>query len=104
MSPVFAFFELSGWSIVILLILGALLFGKQLPSVGNWLGKTVKSVQDGLHGVESDVTSTTPRRDPALLEAPKPPQRIAPMTPKFEDQPTGIQQPPGVQQAPPPQA
>ena len=104
MNPLFAFFELSAPSLVILLILGALLFGKQLPSVGNWLGKTVKSVQDGLHGVESDLNVNAPRRDPSALEAPRPPQRIGATVPKFEDNPGAIQQAPGVQPAPPSQA
>ncbi len=85
-TPTFAF-GLTASSVVLLLIVGAVLFGKQLPTVGNWLGKTIKSVQDGLHGVENDLNPTAPHRDAITPEAPKPPQRIGAMTPKFDDKP-----------------
>jgi sec-independent protein translocase protein TatA len=79
---------LSAWSIVLLLILGVILFGKQMPDVGKWLGKTVKSVKDGLQGVENEIE--TPTRPPTALESPRPPQRITatpatPTAPRFED-------------------
>ncbi len=96
MTATFAFIELSAGSIAILLILGIVLFGKQMPTVGNWLGKTIKSVQDGVRGIENDVSPTTPRRDPAALEVPKPPQRITPTTPNFEDQAAAPPAPPAV--------
>lgn len=84
----FAFLELSGPSIVMLLIIGVVLFGRQLPDVGYWLGKTVKSVQDGVKGIDSDAgVSAPPRRDPSELETPRPPQRIGTTAPKFEDRP-----------------
>jgi sec-independent protein translocase protein TatA len=98
----FAFFELSMWSIVLLLILGVILFGKQMPDVGKWLGKTVRSVKDGLQGVENEIEM--PTRQPASLEAPRPPQRVtatsaAPTAPRFED--AGVTTP-NVTTTPPP--
>ena len=85
MTP-FAFLTLTPTSIVLLLIVGIFLFGKNLPDVGRMVGKSLKSIQDGLRGVESDMeTATAPRRDPVALDAPRPPQKVATTAPKFEN-------------------
>ena len=73
---------------LIVLVVGVILFCKQMPDVGKWLGKTVKSVKDGLQGVENEIEM--PTKPPAALESPRPPQRITatpatPTAPRFED-------------------
>jgi sec-independent protein translocase protein TatA len=104
MTPLFAFFNLSLSSLVIILLVGALLFGNKLPEVGRSFGKLLAEFQKSLKGVEQDIDSdyAQPRRSPATLEAPRPPERVATTTPKFEES-TAIQQAPGVQTGPAPQ-
>jgi sec-independent protein translocase protein TatA len=78
-----------GWHLVILLVVGVLVFGKNLPSVGRNLGKSLAELKKGLRGIEDDVdnTSTAARQEPAaaLQPPPRPPQRVVPTAPKFED-------------------
>jgi sec-independent protein translocase protein TatA len=94
MAP-FAFLTMTPGTIILLLIVGIVLFGKQLPGFGHILGKTLKSIQDGVKGIGSDAdVPSAPRRDPATLEAPKPPQRIGNTAPKFEDQAASVTPPP----------
>jgi sec-independent protein translocase protein TatA len=103
MTP-FAFLNLSPTSILLLLIVGVLLFGRKLPEMGKYLGKGIVEFKKGLRGFEDEVDSTSaaPRHDPAALEAPKPPQRVATTAPKFEDNAGAITTPPAVQQPPAP--
>jgi sec-independent protein translocase protein TatA len=85
MTPVFAF-GLSPMTIVILLLLGVLLFGRRLPEIGKYLGKGIVEFRKGLRGLEDEVESSiTPRHDPLALEQPRPPQRVTTTAPKFED-------------------
>jgi sec-independent protein translocase protein TatA len=102
MTTSFAFMTLTPMSIIMLLILGVLLFGRKLPEMGKYLGKGIVEFKKGLRGMEDEIDAghAAPRHDPAALEAPRPPQRVATTAPKFEDSPAAIQQPPGVQQAP----
>src|SRR5262245_17472603 len=105
MTTTFAFLSLSPTSIVLLLIVGVLLFGRKLPEMGKYLGKGIVEFKKGLRGFEDEVDSSSaaaPRHDPMALEAPKPPQKVATTAPKFEDNAGAITTPPGVQQAPPP--
>ncbi len=101
MSPVFAF-GLSPTTIVVLLLLGVLLFGRKLPEMGKYLGKGIVEFKKGMRGFEDEIdgSSSSARRDPMALEAPRPPQRVATTAPKFEDSPGAIQQAPAVQPAP----
>jgi sec-independent protein translocase protein TatA len=103
MTTSFAFLTLNPTSIVLLLLIGVLLFGRKLPEMGKYLGKGIVEFKKGLRGMEDEIDTghTAPRQDPAALEAPKPPQRVATTAPKFEDSPAAIQQPPAVQQQPP---
>jgi sec-independent protein translocase protein TatA len=99
MTPLFGFlgeFSLIHW--IIVAGIGILLFGKRLPEVGRSLGKGIVEFKKGLKGLEDDVdtTSTSGRSEPPALEAPRPPQRVPTTAPKFEDNPTNIQQPPTV--------
>jgi sec-independent protein translocase protein TatA len=84
MTPLFGFLNLGTWEIIMILIAGVLLFGRRLPEVGRYLGKGIIEFKRGLKGVEEeiDVTATHATSAP---EPPRPPQRIAPSTPKFEE-------------------
>ena len=104
MSPLFAF-GLSPTSILLLLVVGVLLFGRKLPEMGKYLGKGIVEFKKGLRGFEDEIdgsVSAAPRQDPSALETPRPPQRVATTAPKFDDNAGAITTPPGVQQAPPP--
>jgi len=91
MTSVFAFIEggLSIFHWAILLIVGVLLFGKRLPEVGRALGKGIIEFKKGLKGLEDETDSVASTRPdpsaPALQPPPRPPQRVAPSAPKFED-------------------
>jgi sec-independent protein translocase protein TatA len=104
MTSIFAFLSLNPGSIVLLLIIGVLLFGRKLPEMGKYVGKGIVEFKKGLRGFEDEIDSTSttaPRHDPAALEAPRPPQRVATTAPKFEDNAGAIMTPPAVQQQPP---
>jgi len=86
-------FGLTPTTIIILLLLGVLLFGKKLPEMGRMLGKGVVEFKKGLAGLEDtfDTTTTAARpSEPAALEQPRPPQRVTTTAPKFEDSPNNI--------------
>jgi sec-independent protein translocase protein TatA len=59
-----------------------------LPEVGRSLGKGILEFRKGLKGLEDDFGEHAPsaRKDQATLESPRPPQRITPTAPRFEDQ------------------
>jgi sec-independent protein translocase protein TatA len=86
MTPLFATW-LGPQEIIILLILGVLLFGRKLPEVGRYLGKGIVEFKKGIKGLEDEAyeTPAAARPEPAALEQPRPPQRIATTAPKFED-------------------
>ena len=73
-----------------LLILGVLVFGKELPEVGKTVGKfiadlrgTARELQDTFH---RPLSGGTGYHAPApAYEPPKPPTRLAPTAPKFSD-------------------
>ena len=94
----FAFFNLNPTTVLILLALGVLLFGRRLPEVGRSLGKGIIEFKKGLKGLEDDLdtSSTAHRQDSPAIEAPRPPQRVPTTAPKFEDKATNIQPPPAV--------
>jgi sec-independent protein translocase protein TatA len=80
----------SPWHLLLLLVLGVLFFGKRLPEVGRSLGKGIIEFKKGLKGMEDEMadSSAAARNDapaPALQPPPRPPQRVAPTAPKFED-------------------
>ena len=59
MSSVFAFIGLESpihW--IIFGIIGILLFGKRLPEMGRYLGKTIIEFKKGMKGLEDEVEST----------------------------------------------
>jgi len=69
---------------IALLILGVLLFGKDLPNVGRSLGKGIMEIKKGLQGVQDEVVSQLHSSDFAS-DAPRPPQRVRATAPKFSD-------------------
>ena len=87
-TPLFGFFGLGTQEIMLLLVLGVLLFGRNLPQLGRSLGKTVTEFKRGVKGLEDETEptgGTTPRAiDP---EPVRPPQRVTSTAPKFEDAP-----------------
>jgi sec-independent protein translocase protein TatA len=99
MTSQFAFFgSLGTQEMLVLLILGVLLFGRKLPEVGRYLGKGIVEFKKGIRGLEDeiDTSSTPPAQNPALIEQPRPPQRVMTTAPKFEDSPTNVTTPPGI--------
>jgi len=90
MYSVFAF-GLSVPELLVILGLGLLLFGRNLPGVGRSLGRTMIEFKKGMKGLEDDVESTgTMPANPMPMEQPKPPQRVMTAPPRFEDNPGGI--------------
>lgn len=88
MPSLFGFFGLGTQEIMLLLVLGVLLFGRNLPQLGRSLGKTVTEFKRGVKGLEDDTEPTAggPPR-PIEPEAVRPPQRVTSSAPKFEDAP-----------------
>ena len=84
-------FGLSMTHIIILLIVGVLLFGKRLPEVARSVGKMLVELKKSWAGLEDQLTSgkflEEPRREASPAPPPRPPQRIQPTGPKFEDAP-----------------
>jgi sec-independent protein translocase protein TatA len=94
MSPLFGFLGLGVGEIVVLVIIGVLLFGKRLPDMAKYIGKSVVEFKKGMHGLETgfdDIANpnapTTTAPTSAQAEAIRPPQRVAPAAPKFDDIP-----------------
>jgi sec-independent protein translocase protein TatA len=91
MSPVLAFIgELSPMHILMVLIVGMLLFGKRLPEIGRSLGKSFVEFKKGLKGIEDDIDPRPQQQayrsePPQALEPPRPPQRVGPAAPRFDD-------------------
>ena len=86
-----------GWpELMVLGIIAVLLFGKRLPDMAKYLGKSVIEFKKGMHGLESgfdDMSSPTAAPTSAPAEPVRPPQRVAPAAPKFDD---------GIASGPPP--
>ena len=97
MSSLFAFIGLESpihW--IIFGIIGILLFGKRLPEMGRYLGKTIIEFKKGMKGLEDEVESgsSMARQEPsAAIEPPRPPQRVTMNVPKFEDSPSNVTPP-----------
>ena len=87
-TPLFGFLGLSTQEIMLLLVLGVLLFGRNLPQLGRSLGKTVVEFKKGMKGVEDDLSTDAGSSRPAIEPEPvRPPQRVTSTAPKFEDAP-----------------
>lgn len=77
---------LEGWDMIIVLVIVLLLFGpKNLPKLAQSIGKSVRELKNGLHGLTDDLkdTMTTPpepRKPDVKIETP-----AASQEPKKED-------------------
>lgn len=98
------FGSLGPMEIGLILLFGVLLFGKRLPSVGRSIGQSIVEFKKGYRGLEEELDgASTPA--PAIEQqggaAPtsdqiRPPQRITPSAPKFEDNSSAVTTPPQV--------
>src|SRR3954469_9014370 len=89
-TPLFGFLGLSTQEIMLLLVLGVLLFGRNLPQLGRSLGKTVTEFKRGVKGLEDDFEPTAGGANVPRAVArgrARPPQRVTSSAPKFEDAP-----------------
>jgi sec-independent protein translocase protein TatA len=90
-TPLFGFFGLGTQEIMLLLVLGVLLFGRNLPSLGRSLGKTVTEFKRGVKGLEDDMEPTAGGTARTVDPEPvRPPQRVTSSAPKFEDAPPKV--------------
>jgi sec-independent protein translocase protein TatA len=94
MASLFAMFGLGPAEIAVVLVIGVLLFGKRLPDMGRYLGKSITEFKKGMKGLEDDVDTVSSHSSPISQpqhsgpsEAIRPPQRVAATAPKFEDAP-----------------
>ncbi len=87
-----------GWpELLVLGIIAVLLFGKRLPEMAKYIGKSVVEFKKGVNGLESgfgDIANPnappTAAPNAAPAEAIRPPQRVAPAAPKFDDVPAPV--------------
>ncbi|MCI0380719.1 MAG: twin-arginine translocase TatA/TatE family subunit [Gemmataceae bacterium] len=91
MSSLFAIFGLGPMEIAVIVVIGILLFGRKLPDMGRYLGKSITEFRKGMKGLEDDLdhpgaggTAPTATGTPDAI---RPPQRVAATAPKFEDAP-----------------
>ena len=95
MSPLFAagLFGLGLPEIILLAILGVLFFGRRLPEVSKYLGKSIIEFKKGMRGLEDNLDDganyggAQSAGHPAPTEPIRPPQRVVATAPKFEDSP-----------------
>ncbi|VTS02827.1 Sec-independent protein translocase subunit TatA/TatB [Tuwongella immobilis] len=78
-------FGLGGQELLILLVIGVVLFGRRLPEVGRSLGRTFVEFKKGVSGLEDAVDNPSSQQPTAQVEAPRPPQRVTPPAPKFDE-------------------
>lgn len=96
MSPLFAIFGLGVMEMIVIGVIAVLLFGRKLPDMAKYLGKSVVEFKKGMHGLENSLDdiqnpSVAPSQTAAPAEAIRPPQRVAPAAPKFDDAPVNTQ-------------
>lgn len=91
MPSLFAFINLGPTEIVVLVVIGVLLFGRRLPQVGNYIGKSIVEFKKGVRGLEDDLdvnqsgNSAPQQQISQPSEQIRPPQRVGTSAPKFEE-------------------
>src|SRR5260370_16147574 len=91
MTACFAFLQLNPWEILLIVGLGLLLFGRKLPDVGRYLGRSMIEFKKGMKGLEDEVESGGNAANPMApmtIEQPRPPQRVTNAPPPFDDNPS----------------
>ena len=88
----FAMFGLGPMEIAVVVVLGVLLFGRKLPDVGRYLGKSITEFRKGVKGLEEDMdtpggTAGTGMPASGPVDPIRPPQKVAATAPKFDDSP-----------------
>lgn len=99
MTPLFAILGLGWGEILVIGVIAVLLFGRRLPDMAKYLGKSVVEFKKGMHGLESSfddignpsMGAAPPPPASAPADAIRPPQRVAPAAPKFDDVPANTQ-------------
>lgn len=99
MASLFAFLGgLGPMEVMVVVIIGVLLFGKKLPDMGRYLGKSITEFKKGMRGLEDDLDVGSSQSAPVAQprnagpsEAIRAPQRVAATAPKFEDSPANPQ-------------
>lgn len=98
MTTLFAFMGLGPMEVMVVVIIGVLLFGKKLPDMGRYLGKSITEFKKGMKGLEDEFDVGAPHSSPVAQphhtgpsEAIRAPQRVAATAPKFEDTPANPQ-------------
>ncbi|GEM_PF-762623 len=87
-TSLFAIFGLGPTELLIILVLGVLLFGRKLPEMGKYFGKTIVEFKKGMKGLEDNIDGNAHTAAPsAPMETPRPPQKVTATAPKFEDSP-----------------
>ena len=64
MSPLFAFFGVHGWEILVIGLVILLLFGNRLPSLMRSLGRSVVEFKQGVKEIDEGDTSASPGNKP----------------------------------------
>src|SRR5260370_41661953 len=93
MTASFALFQLNGIEILFILGLGLLLFGRKLPDVGRYLGRSMIEFKTGMKGLEDEVESGGNAANPMApmpMEQPRPPHTVTNAPQHFEDNPGRI--------------
>jgi sec-independent protein translocase protein TatA len=80
-------FGLGTQEIMLLLVLGILLFGRNLPQLGRSVGKTFVEFKKGMKGLEDEMENPGSPRAQVDPEPMRPPQRVTASAPKFDDSP-----------------
>ncbi len=74
----------TAWLIVAVVAL--LFFGsRRLPELARSLGKGIVEFKKGLKGLEDDVETAHMDRNEPVAELPRPPQRVTPAAPRFDN-------------------
>lgn len=89
MTPILGFLQQFGMpEIMILLFIALVLFGaRRLPELGRSFGKGIVEFKKGLKGIEDDTDDAGNNKSEPAAELPRPPQRITPAGPRFEESP-----------------
>ena len=79
MSPLFAILGLGWGEILVIGVIAVLLFGRRLPDMAKYLGKSVVEFKKGMHGLESGFDDiANPHVGISAPRAPPPLNRCAP--------------------------